>query len=33
LTASTGSTGSTSTPPPNVVTNTQTEPWNPTVCS
>jgi LCP family protein required for cell wall assembly len=32
-TGSTGSTGSTSTPPPNVVTNTQTEPWNPTVCS
>jgi len=27
-----GSSGS-STPPPNVVTNTQTEPWNPTVCT
>jgi hypothetical protein len=29
----TGSTTATSAPPPNVVTNTQTEPWNPTVCT
>lgn len=27
-----GSTTATSAPPPNVVTNTQTEPWNPTLC-
>ena len=32
-TATTGSTTATSSPPPNVVTNTQTEPWNPTVCT
>jgi LCP family protein required for cell wall assembly len=32
-TGSTGASGGSSTPPPNVVTNTQTEPWNPTVCN
>lgn len=31
--ATPGSTGTTSAPPPNVVTNTQTEPWNPTACT
>jgi LCP family protein required for cell wall assembly len=28
-----GASGGSATPPPNVVTNTQTEPWNPTVCN
>jgi hypothetical protein len=32
-TTGTSGTSGTSTPPSNVVTNTQTEPWNPTICS